>query len=107
MSFLPTATVYFNSKAGSCIKCTVDGLHDRKHKHTSFAKFDCPLRTDEDFRAMRDEDHHQFIDKKAGLRAPITPLVQLPIHMIDSFTVADDLHLIYIGTIFNAIFQKF
>ena len=34
------ATVYFNSKEGSCIKCTVSGIHDKKFKHTSFAKFD-------------------------------------------------------------------
>ena len=47
---------------------------------------------------MTDWDHHQFIgDKKHGIRAPITPLVKLPINMIDSFTVADDFHLIYVG----------
>lgn len=48
---------------------------------------------------MSDQDHHQFIVKKQGLRAPITPLVQLPINMIDAFSIADDLHLIYVGMI--------
>lgn len=76
----------------------MDGKHDKKYKHTSFAKFDCPRRTDADFRQMADRDHHQFIgDKKHGIRAPITPLVKLPIDMIKAFSVADDLHLLYIG----------
>lgn len=96
MYILITATVLYLSKLGSCIKCTVGGQNDKGH--TYFNHFDCPRRTDAEFRSMSDYDHHAFIGlKRFEIRAPITPLVELPIDMINAFTIADDLHLLFEG----------
>lgn len=80
-------TPYFNAGKSSCIKCTVEGKWDKKGRHMSYPKFDCPLRTDCSFRNKLDEDHHIHN----------TPLVDLPIDMVEDFIIADSLHLFDLG----------
>lgn len=57
----------------------------------SYPKTNCPLRTDESFRSKSDEDHHKIE----------TPLVNLPINLIEDFIVADSLHLFDLGNFFT------
>lgn len=52
-----------------------------------FPRFGCPKRNDEDFRAKKYGQHH-----KAD-----SPLLELPINMIDDFVVGDALHLLDLG----------
>lgn len=63
------------------------GEFDKNERHMSFSRIDCPLRTDQTFRQKTDEEHHK----------QDTPLVQLPINMIEDVIVADSLHLIDLG----------
>ncbi|XP_018363603.1 PREDICTED: uncharacterized protein LOC108761502 [Trachymyrmex cornetzi] len=60
-----------NAEYGSCIKCTVVGDWDKKGRHMSYPKIDCPRRTNESFRSKIDEDHHK----------EDTPLTELDIDM--------------------------
>lgn len=53
----------------------------------SYPRIDCPRRTDEKFRNQVDEDHHN----------EQTPLIELPINMIEDFVIADSLHLTDLG----------
>lgn len=53
----------------------------------SFPRLDCTLRTDERFRQQIDEEHHRCV----------TPLVDLPIDLVEDFVVADPLHLLELG----------
>ncbi|RLU15333.1 hypothetical protein DMN91_012327 [Ooceraea biroi] len=76
-----------NAEYGSCIKCTVVGQWDRKGRHMNYPRFDCPRRTDESFRNKTDEDHHK----------ENTPLIDLPIDMMEDFVIADSLHLFHLG----------
>lgn len=84
--FIFSGTVGFNSFHG-CIKCTTIGEYDKKGRHMSFPQIGCPLRTDHSFRSKLDEDHHKFD----------SPLLKLPINMIDDFIIADSLHLLDLG----------
>lgn len=61
----------------------VVGQWDKKGRHMSYPRFDCPRRTDESFRNKTDEDHHK----------EDTPLTDLPIDMVEDVVVADSLHL--------------
>ncbi|CAH1125480.1 unnamed protein product [Ceutorhynchus assimilis] len=79
-------TVGFNSAHG-CIKCTVIGDYDRGGRHMSFPRIDCPLRTDESFRMKTDDGHHK----------EDSPLLRLPINMVEDIIVADSLHLFDLG----------
>lgn len=79
-------TVGFNSSHG-CIKCTVCGVYDRGGRHMSFPQINCPLRTDRNFREKWDDDHHK----------EDSPLLQLPIDMVDQIIIADFLHFLHLG----------
>lgn len=72
----------------------VVGQWDKKGRHMSYPRFDCPRRTDESFRNKTDEDHHK----------EDTPLTDLPIDMVEDFVVVDSLHLFDLGIhyIFNS-----
>ncbi|KAK3913337.1 Halomucin [Frankliniella fusca] len=76
-----------NSLSG-CEKCTVLGF--RYRGRTVFLNINAPLRTDEDFRLRRDEDHHN------GDIEIETPLEQINISMVSQFRL-DTLHLVDIG----------
>ena len=47
------------------------------------------LRTDQSFRNEWDEDHHK----------EVTPLLKLPINMVEDIIIADSLHLFDLGNI--------
>ncbi|VEN39918.1 unnamed protein product [Callosobruchus maculatus] len=53
----------------------------------SYPRIHCPQRTDQSFRNRVDDDHHK----------EETPLIQLPIDMVEDFIVADSLHLFDLG----------
>lgn len=53
----------------------------------SFARINCPLRTDQSFRNKCDSDHHK----------EDTPLLHLPIDIVQDIIVSDSLHLIDLG----------
>ncbi|CAH0555095.1 unnamed protein product, partial [Brassicogethes aeneus] len=86
-------TVGFNAKHG-CIKCTVTGEYDKDGRHMSFSKVDCPLRTDESFRRALDEDHHK----------EESPLIKLPIDMVEDIIIADSLHLFDLGVMRKCLY---
>lgn len=65
----------------------MDGEWDHDMWHMSYPRFTCNRRTDSQFRTKEDNEHH----------IKDTPLLALPIDMIDSFIVSDDLHLLYQG----------
>lgn len=54
----------------------------------SFPRINCPLRTDESFRKKSDDGHHK----------EDSPLLKLPINMVDDIIIADSLHLFDLGT---------
>lgn len=89
-NIFPAGTVGFNGRHG-CIKCTVEGEYDKKGRHMSFPKIDCPRRTNESFRNQTDSDHHKCV----------TPLIKLPIDMVGDVIIADSLHLFHLGEMRN------
>lgn len=79
-----TGTVYYNHKHG-CQKCTIDGIFI--NRRMTFPHSDCPLRTDQSFRAREEPQHHR----------ETSIIERLPIDMIRDFVVADSLHLLELG----------
>lgn len=69
------------------MKCSVIGEYDRRGRHMSFPRTDMPLRTDHSFRNQLDPDHHK--EK--------SPIEDLPIDLVQDFTIADALHLLDLG----------
>ncbi|XP_041985034.1 uncharacterized protein LOC121737423 [Aricia agestis] len=76
----------FNAKHG-CLKCTVVGEYSHKSHTVFFPKTDCPRRNDADFRSKKYGCHHKYD----------SPLLALPIDMIEQFPVGDSLHIIDLG----------
>lgn len=76
----------YNGKHG-CLKCTVEGEYSHESNTVVFPRFDCPKRTNEDFRAKKYGQHHKTD----------SPLLELPIDMVDDFVVGDALHLLDLG----------
>ena len=71
-----------NVEYGSCIKCTIDW--DKKGRHMSYPKINCPCRTDKRFRNKTDEDYYR----------KDTSLMELDaIDMVKDFVIPDSLHL--------------
>lgn len=85
--FTLTGIVSFNHKFG-CQKCTVTGQHCNDFKTMSFTNLNAPRRTDAAFRNREQPEHHKMD----------SVIEQLDIDMIRSFTVADPLHLLELGT---------
>lgn len=69
------------------MKCTVKGEYSHTTHTVVFPKLDCPKRNDADFRAKKYGGHHKTD----------SPLLELPIDMVEQFIVADSLHLIDLG----------
>lgn len=84
--FAYIGTVSFNATNG-CIKCTVMGEYDKKGRHMTFPRIDCPRRTNDSFRKCADPDHHKHP----------TPLLKLPIDLVEDIIIADSLHLLDLG----------
>ncbi|XP_044744741.1 uncharacterized protein LOC123306687 [Coccinella septempunctata] len=78
--------VNFNGKNG-CNKCTVIGEYSYISHCVYFPRIGCEKRNDAEFRALAYGSHHKCY----------TPLVELPINMIEDFPVGDSLHLIDLG----------
>uniref|UniRef100_A0A182YA17 Uncharacterized protein n=1 Tax=Anopheles stephensi TaxID=30069 RepID=A0A182YA17_ANOST len=75
---------YFNHKHG-CQKCTVEGKHHSAARVIYFPDIDAPVRTDEDFRALKYGDHHR----------ETSPFIDLLFFdMIKGFPTSDCLHLL-------------
>ncbi|CAH0397615.1 unnamed protein product [Chilo suppressalis] len=76
----------FNSRHG-CLKCTTVGEYSHQYHTVVFPNSRCPKRTNEEFRNNKYRDH---------LKSD-TPLLKLPIDMIEDFPISDSLHLIDLG----------
>lgn len=86
MVFVKLGTVNFNAYHG-CLKCHVIGEYDNDQRNMSFPRTDMPRRTDDTFRQQLDKDHHKFD----------SPLLSLPIDMVDDIVVCDMLHQLHVG----------
>lgn len=91
----------FNAQVG-CQKCCTVGIHSTLLRCTIFPETKCALRTNEGFRQRLYEDHHRnYITRGNNGRNHkepiITPLLRLPIDMVEDITVADSLHLLHLG----------
>jgi len=76
----------FNGKQG-CLKCTTEGEYSYNSHTVFFPRAGCAKRTNDGFRSRIYGSHH----KKDS------PLLSLPIDMIEDFPVGDSLHLIDLG----------
>lgn len=72
-----------------CQKCEVKG-EKLKTSGMSFSNLDAPLRTNETFRQKKQHSHHKYD----------SPLEELDIDMVKTFTISDPLHLLHQGTEF-------
>lgn len=79
-------TCNFNGKHG-CLKCTVVGEYSQTSHTVTFPKTDCPKRNDEDFRLKKYGQHHKYD----------SPLLELPIDIVNDVPVGDSLHLLDLG----------
>lgn len=86
--FFLTGVANFNSQHG-CHKCSIEGEYSHLSHTNYYPNKIYPKRTNDTFRNKEDEYHHK-ID---------SPLLKLPINMIDAFPVADSLHLIDLGIV--------
>lgn len=98
-------SIYFKGVKGhggysSCSKCIVIGEYDLSGRHMSYTRTDCELRSHNAFIRKNDEDHHLFDPTTRGyVRTPLEDM--FGIDMINSFPVADSMHLIETGTGLN------
>ncbi|CAH2207551.1 jg27715, partial [Pararge aegeria aegeria] len=76
----------FNAKHG-CLKCVTVGEYSHVSHTVTFPETNCRPRTDQEFREKKYGPHH----KKDS------PLLRLPVDMIEDFPVADSLHLVDLG----------
>lgn len=82
-----TGTVCFNHRNG-CQKCVVEGEYSKEYHTMSFENLNAIRRTDAMFRNREQPSHHKMR----------SILEELNIDMIKSFSVADSLHLLELGT---------
>ncbi|XP_055585464.1 uncharacterized protein LOC129738304 [Uranotaenia lowii] len=90
--------VNFNSKYG-CLKCCTIGEYSTSMRTNVFPQTFAPQRTDKDFRDGLYEEHYQK-KRIAGSNQTVkisSPILKLPIDMIEDFIVADSLHLLHLG----------
>lgn len=78
--------INFNGKHG-CLKCTTKGKYCHTASTMVYPQIDAPVRTNEKFR-NQEYPEHQRSD---------TPLIRLPIDMIEDIIVSDALHLLELG----------
>lgn len=84
--YLLTGVCNFNGKHG-CHKCTTIGEYSHTTNTVTFSESSFPERTNEGFRNKRYGLHHKYD----------SPLLNLPIDMVEQFVVGDSLHLIDLG----------
>ena len=91
--------VYFNHRFG-CQRCYVCGVYDNVAHRMYFAKFDEPLRTDNEFREKSQSIHHKETSILESLKKPDgSPLL----NMISQFPTSDPLHLLDEGVMKKCI----
>lgn len=78
--------VSFNAKFG-CLKCVTKGKYSHISRTMTFPEITAAKRTNTMFRAKQYEDHQKTA----------TPLIRLPIDMIEDIVVSDSLHLLELG----------
>lgn len=76
----------FNGQHG-CLKCTTVGEYSYITNTNVFPRTECERRTDLKFRQRLYGGHHKLD----------SPLLKLPIDMIEQFPVGDSLHLLHQG----------
>lgn len=95
-----TGTVNFNSFHG-CLKCTAVGTRSKEQRVNVYPVTEAPKRTDEGFRKRLYGDHHQtYKIRDNGKLKTIcveSPLLRLPIDMVEDIIVSDSLHLLHLG----------
>lgn len=92
--------VNFNSLNG-CLKCCTVGVHSSLLRTNNFPETIAKKRTNELFRAGAYGSHYQSykIRENGKLKKVpvVTPLLKLPIDMVDDVIVSDSLHLLHLG----------
>lgn len=88
-----SGTVYFNHSHG-CGKCEIEGIYYKQERHMSFVRSNVRKRTDESFRAKRDDNHHRETSE----------FERIKIDMVRDFPIADSLHLIDLGVMKKMLF---
>ncbi|XP_063634858.1 uncharacterized protein LOC134805495, partial [Cydia splendana] len=76
----------FNGKHG-CLKCCIVGEYSHVSHTVTFPETNCHPRTDQEFREKKYGPHHKTD----------SPLLRLPVDMVQDFPVADSLHLVDLG----------
>lgn len=76
----------FNGRYG-CQKCEVRGKYHNKFHTMSFGNLSAARRTDASYRSREQPDHHLMY----------SIIEELEIDMIESFSIADTLHLLELG----------
>ncbi|KAH9629842.1 hypothetical protein HF086_011492 [Spodoptera exigua] len=76
----------YNAKDG-CLKCTTRGEYSHVSGTVYFPRTGCAKRNDTDFRAKCYGQHHKMD----------SPLLELPVDMVEDFIVGDSLHLLDLG----------
>lgn len=92
--------VNFNSLHG-CLKCCTVGQHSTLLRTNIFPNTSAVKRTDAEFRQGLYEEHQQVyklrVNGKILKQQIVTPLLKLPIDMIEDVIVSDSLHLLHLG----------
>lgn len=90
----------FNAFHG-CLKCSVVGERQSELHINVFPTKAAPKRTDTGFRNKAYEGHHQmYTVRENGKTKKVyveTPLLRLPIDMVEDVIVSDSLHLLHLG----------
>lgn len=90
----------FNGQHG-CLKCKTVGVYSTLLHCNIFPDTECEKRTDAGFRAFTYGDHHKRIkfkrDGKTTSELEHSPLLKLPIDIVQDVIVADSLHILHLG----------
>lgn len=90
----------FNSFHG-CLKCCTVGHHSTLLRTNIFPNISAIRRTDAEFREQMYDGHYQHYkireNKKIFKQPVITPLLKLPIDIVEDIIVSDSLHLLHLG----------
>lgn len=91
----------FNGQHG-CLKCCTVGSYSSLLRTNIYHRTIAPKRTDAIFRAYGYGKHHlQYVNRLENRRVQhvpvVSPLLELPIDIIEDVIVADSLHLLHLG----------
>lgn len=95
-----SGTANFNSSHG-CLKCTIVGNHQKELHTNVYPTTIAPKRTDSGFRNKIYDGHHQTYKTRENAKLKMvfveTPLLRLPMDIIEDVIVSDSLHLLHLG----------